>query len=153
MDDKQPTLRIPSNLAQLEAVRDFVEQQAVAWDIVQDTTYDILLAVEEMVTNIIVHGYRGQAGEITITLRRAGDALEISLTDQAPLFDPMQVPAPDISLPLEQRPFGGMGIHLARHCIDAIHHGVTVQGGNELILTKHRVFGTHAKEARGAPDD
>lgn len=153
MDDRQPTLRIPSDLAQLEVVRVFVEQQAVAWDIPQDTTYDILLGIEEMVTNIIVHGYRGHAGEITITLRPAGDALEIRLTDQAPRFDPTRVPAPDTSLPLEQRPLGGMGILLTRYCIDAMHHRVPVQGGNELILMKHNVFGTHAKEARGAPDD
>jgi anti-sigma regulatory factor (Ser/Thr protein kinase) len=63
-------------------------------------------------------------------------ALVVQLCDQAPLFDPTKVPPPDLNQPLEQRRFGGLGVHLARHFTDSIEYCVTPDGCNELTLKK-----------------
>jgi anti-sigma regulatory factor (Ser/Thr protein kinase) len=55
---------------------------------------------------------------------------------EAPPFDPANIPAPDLTVPLEQRADGGMGIHLIRQVIDQIVHRITSGGGNELLLVK-----------------
>jgi len=140
MINGQISLQITADLKELERVRHFVEEHATALGVDASACYDVLLSVDEMVTNIIVHGYRGQPGTIELSLRPVGDALELCLRDQAPPFDPTCVLAPDITLPLEQRQPGGMGIHMARHFMDILRWRTTAQGGNELTLIKQAVI-------------
>src|SRR5215217_5828376 len=104
------SLHVAADVAQLTAIRAFVEQQAHALGVDASVIYDLVLAVNEVATNIVIHGYRRQPGEIEIELRPQGDAIEIRLRDRARLFDPTRVPAPDLNLPLHKRPFGGMGV-------------------------------------------
>ncbi|HEY4691363.1 MAG TPA: ATP-binding protein [Anaerolineae bacterium] len=130
------TLRLSAELRSLAAIRTFIEDTAAALRIDHDTTLDLLQAVDECATNIIVHGYRGRPGPIEIEMGRNGNVLIVRLRDRAPLFDPTQLPLPDISLPLEQRPVGGMGVFLARRLTDGMTYRVTPQGGNELTLIK-----------------
>lgn len=60
--------------------------------------------------------------------------------DQAPLFDPTNAPEPDMSLPLDLRPLGGLGVFLIRQYMDEMSYRVTPQGGNELTLVKREVL-------------
>ena len=69
-------------------------------------------------------------------MKRGRDTLVICLRDEASPFDPTSIPAPDLTVPLEQRATGGMGIHLIRQIMDKVTHRVTSQGGNELLLMK-----------------
>ena len=140
------TLRVPADVRQLALIRRFVEEQSQALSVEQSAVYDLVLAVNEMATNIIVHGYRGQAGEIEISMRQDGDAVEIRLRDQAPAFDPTGARAPDTTAPLHQRPLGGMGIHVTRQMMDSMIHCIPPQGGNELTLVKRGIVENHREE-------
>jgi anti-sigma regulatory factor (Ser/Thr protein kinase) len=62
------------------------------------------------------------------------------MRNEAPYFDPNQIPEPDMKLPLEQRPLGGMGIHLIRNILNQMIYRALPQGGNELILVKKVTF-------------
>jgi serine/threonine-protein kinase RsbW len=139
-------LRVAADVAQLTTIRAFVEQQARALDVDAAAIDDLVLAVNEVATNIVVHGYRSQPGAIEIELRRLGDAIEIRLHDQAPLFDPTRVPTPDLTLPLHKRPLGGMGLHVTRQIMDAMRYRVTPEGGNELTLVKQAIVAGRRKE-------
>ena len=70
-------------------------------------------------------GWGGEAGE-----------LRVILSDSAPLFDPPQVPPPDFYLPLEDRPLGGLGVHMMRQLTDDLVYRVAPDGGNELTFVK-----------------
>jgi serine/threonine-protein kinase RsbW len=150
--DHMGVLRISAELNELEAMRRFIEEQAQALGVESSAVYDVLLAMEELSINIVLHGYRGQPGTIEVEMRTVGDALEVRLRDQAPPFDPTLAPTPDITLPLELRPPGGMGILLARHFMDSMIYHRLPQGGNELILVKQGVVGTSAKAETPTPD-
>jgi len=150
--DRMCVLRISAELNELEAMRRLVEEQVRALGVESSAVYDVLLAVDELTMNIVVHGYRGQPGMIEVEMRTLGDALEVRLRDQAPPFDPTLVSTPDTTLPLELRPPGGMGILLARHFMDSMIHRILPQGGNELILVKKGVLGTSPKEETPTPD-
>jgi signal transduction histidine kinase len=130
------SLRFPAELDRLAAIRSFIEEAANRFQVEPDAVDDMLLAVDEAATNIIVHGYRGQPGAIEIEVEKQDGSLAVSLRDQAPPFDPTTVPVPDLSLPLDQRPFGGMGVYLMRQSMDEVIYRVSPQGGNELILVK-----------------
>ena len=136
MKDTYSSLRISAELKQLVVIRHFIEETVAAFKADPSAVLDVLQAVDEAATNIIVHGYRGQPGMIEIEVRREGDSLVVRLRDQATPFDPTAVPPPDLTLPLEKRPLGGMGIYLARQLMDEMTHRVTSQGGNELTLVK-----------------
>lgn len=138
--DTPSTLCVSAELGNLSALRDFVTERGTALGADLGALYDVILAVDEAATNIVVHGYRGQPGMIEIEVRREGDALRVCLRDQAPPFDPHSVPPPDLSLPLEERPLGGMGIHMMKQLVDRVIHRVPPQGGNELTLIKKGIF-------------
>ena len=140
------SIRVPADAAQLAVIRAFVEQHARALGVDAAATYDLLLAINEVATNIVVHGYRGRPGEIEIKMRQLGDAIELRLCDQAPLFDPTGVPAPNLNLPLDKRPFGGMGVHVTRQIMDSMRYRATPEGGNELILVKRAIVARSPKE-------
>jgi serine/threonine-protein kinase RsbW len=129
-------LRVPAEVGQLAAVRQFVEASCHLSLLPAEIVDPLVLAVDELVVNIIEHGYRGRPGEIEVEVECTREAVIVRLRDQAPLFDPTCLPIPDITLPLEQRPSGGMGVYLARLAVDSLTHQVTQQGGNQLTLVK-----------------
>ena len=142
------SLCIAAELKNLSEIHRFVQEMASA--LVLDEVsqglgvdpaviHNVPLAVDEAVTNIIAHGYQGQGGAIEIEVSLEGDALVIRIRDEAAPFDPTIVPPPDVTLPLEQRIPGGLGIHLIRQIMDEMTHRVTPQGGNELTLVKRGI--------------
>jgi serine/threonine-protein kinase RsbW len=134
------TLRTAAELDNLTLIRHFVEERATALGADPSVVPDLLLAVHEVTANIMLHGYQGQPGVIEIEIRRNGNGLMIRVRDEAPPFDPGVVPPPDLSLPLEKRPLGGLGIYMIGQLMDDVTHRVTPQGGNELILVKRHAF-------------
>jgi serine/threonine-protein kinase RsbW len=129
-------LRITSDLHNLNTIRDFVGNYATALGMGSNDVYGITLAVDEAATNICVHGYKREPGMIEVTVEHDAQNLIVSIRDNAPVFDPTIAPTPDLTIPLEERPLGGLGIHFMRHFVDEIIHHVTAEQGNELVLKK-----------------
>ena len=131
------TLRVKAIVDNLPVIRDFVHAMAVECGLGLEAVDGVVLAVDEAVTNIIVHGYAGGGGTIDIIVERRGQSVAVCMRDNAPPFDPTRAPSPDLTIPLEDRPPGGLGIYLMRRSVDEVSHRVTPQGGNELVLIKH----------------
>jgi sigma-B regulation protein RsbU (phosphoserine phosphatase) len=96
---------------------------------------DMQLAVEEAFINIVRHGYHGAYGAILITIDFVEGRLTVTMEDDAPPFDPMRFQEPDFSADLEQRPVGGLGIHLMRSLSDEMRYEYK-NGKNRLMLIK-----------------
>lgn len=126
----------PALLSSLASVRQFVSQ--VAREYCQDGAflYDLILAVDELATNIIRYGYGQQPGEITVQIQEQGEGLSITLIDHADPFDPTSAPEPRLDLPLEERGVGGLGIYLARELTDGMEYTRKPEGVNELRMYK-----------------
>jgi serine/threonine-protein kinase RsbW len=132
-------LRIDADVERLADVRAAVREVARACEAPATCVDDLVQAVDEAVTNIIVHGYRGRPGSIDLTAELIGDDIVATLEDRAPAFDPTGVPPPDLTIhPRDRRP-GGMGVHLMRLAMDSIRHEPRSGGGNILTLTRSRV--------------
>ena len=138
--DERCTLVTAAALANLEQVRRFVERSAQKLGADGEFIPELVLAVDEAVTNIIVHGYRQALGPIEIELVAQGPSLLVRLRDEAPVFDPgtRSAAATDVS-PLKSAP-GGFGLHLIDNAMDAVSHRARAGGGNELTLVKHHVI-------------
>ena len=129
-------LRIPADLTRVAEVRAAVREVAEACDAPIDCEDDLVQAVDEAVTNAIVHGYRSGPGEIEVRVERDDEVIVIVIEDRAPTFDPRSVPDPDLVTPPEQRRPGGMGVHLIRQAVDALDHRPRPDGGNILTITR-----------------
>jgi serine/threonine-protein kinase RsbW len=111
---------IPATLDSLGSIAEYVMAAAASAGLDKRASYRLRLAVDEIATNIIVHGYANAGRQGVLELRADIDdrALTIAIDDTGVTYDPRQAPIPDISLPLEQRPVGGLGVYLAMRSID-----------------------------------
>ena len=101
----------------------------------EEVVSDLVQTVDELVCNVLEHGYRG-GGPIAVSVAVSTSSVVVTILDSAPPFDPRSVPEPRLDLPLAHRPFGGMGVHLARTLTDAMDHRILPGGGNEVTVTK-----------------
>ena len=128
-------LTVPGEVGQLAEVRAFVRESARE-RLAPRLLEDLVCAVDEAVTNVIVHGYDGASGPVEIEVGGDSQTLEVRIADRAKPFDPTTAPEPDLSLPLERRPLGGMGVHLMREFADELRYAPRRGGGNEVTLVK-----------------
>jgi len=130
-------LEISADLANLEKIRAFVQETVSQSTNDQEAIEDLVLVVDEVATNVIVHGYGGKSGSIWIEIIPSITQIVVYIRDQGPPFDPTLQPNPQLNLPLEKRPFGKMGIFLLRLLTDRLEYRRTPQGMNELSLIKY----------------
>ena len=99
---------------------------------------DTQLAVEEVITNIIVHGYEKPGnGDPPLRPISPVTASRYSITDTAPRFDPLSIPEPDLDADIDERRIGGLGIYLVRQVMDRISYRYE-NGKNVLTMEKRR---------------
>jgi serine/threonine-protein kinase RsbW len=137
-------LRIDADLDRLADVRRFVRERAAEAHAPAECLDDLVQAVDEASTNVIVHGYHGRDGWLDIGIELADDRFIVTVEDAAPPFDPTAVPGPDLSVPPMVRKPGGMGIHLMRASTDTLSYRPRPGGGN--ILTMSRTLQRGRKE-------
>ncbi|WP_328297600.1 anti-sigma regulatory factor [Streptomyces sp. NBC_00435] len=128
-------LEVPATLGALGDIAALVLRLAGKAGLDRGAAYRIRLAVDELATNIVMHGYRGGDGRITVRGRSGPGRVRISLEDRAPAFDPVggRLP-PDPDIAPERRRIGGLGIHLALTSVDEFAY-VHRDGRNISTLT------------------
>ena len=84
---------------------------------------DVCLIAEEVGSNVIEHGGDpGEQHEIVVGIRVGNGQLLIEFRDNGRAFDPLGVPAPAIDADIEERPIGGLGLHLVRELAETLSY-------------------------------
>lgn len=129
-------LTVPAAIDSLSTVNDLVYALAAEARLPERRAYGLRLATEELLTNIVNHGY-GQLtrdGQVVIEAEVRADRVELSLIDTAARFDPAAAPDPTgLDLPLTSRTPGSLGIFLARNFVDEVRHRY-VDGANHTTI-------------------
>jgi serine/threonine-protein kinase RsbW len=115
------SLTVRGTLEALGSVREYVMAAAAAAGLDRKATYRLILAVDEIATNAVVHGYAdaGRQGDLELSAAIDTRSLSVTLEDSGPPFDPRRMPRPDdLDLPLERRDIGGLGVYLALKGVD-----------------------------------
>ena len=116
-------LILHNDIQQIPQLADFVETIAEESGLSQTLAMSLNLALEEAVTNVIVYAYPpGTDGLVDIEAILHKDRIRFIISDSGHPFDPTQVKEVDINLPLEERPIGGLGIHLVRSIMDEVSY-------------------------------
>jgi anti-sigma regulatory factor (Ser/Thr protein kinase) len=99
------------------------------------------VALDEVLSNIVKYGLAGGDAQRQIDLELAleGGVLELTVEDDTVAFDPLSAPAPDLTLPLEERPIGGLGIHIVRMSVDEM---VYRRDRGRNVLTMRKTLGS-----------
>jgi len=130
-------LSILSSPEHLPVVRAALERVCELLGFGEDARGEIVLAVDEALTNVIRHAYHGRHDRpIEVILSRveppAGGALQIVLRDWGDPVDPGRIKSRDLA---EVRP-GGLGVHIMTNCMDSVEYAHAADGGTRLTLTK-----------------
>jgi anti-sigma regulatory factor (Ser/Thr protein kinase) len=124
--------RLAADLSSIESLAAGVTRWGSEAGLAEAAVFQINLVLEELVTNVITHGLgAGQPGGISVRIGLTGGRLEIVLVDDAQVFDPFSIPAPDITATLDDRPIGGLGVHLVRTLMD--EWGYARVGGQNVV--------------------
>ncbi len=117
------TIRVPARLENLEKLVDFVIGCLECSGIPPQAVSDIHLAVDEACTNTIKYAYpEGEKGEIELTCGADGSTVTVTIRDWGAPFNPLEAPPPDLSLDIEDRPVGGLGIFLMKKFSDRLEY-------------------------------
>ncbi len=130
------TVRIENDLSEIakvdETLDDFAEQFGVPPAIA--ATFHIIF--DDLLNNVISYGFSDEQRHfIDISLELTESSLIVSIADDGVPFNPLAETAPDTTLSIEDRPIGGLGIHIVVNMVDDISYQRTADK-NVLTLTK-----------------
>ena len=132
--DKNPHhLTLHNEVEQIALLPEFVEAIAKEAQLDHETTFNLNLALEEAVTNVIMYAYpEGTDGLVDIKAIVDRKQISFVITDSGKPFDPTAKENVDINTKMDERPIGGLGIHLVRTIMDTVNYE---RKGEKNILT------------------
>ena len=119
----------------LSPVTEFVRKGASEANLPESRIGELDLLIEEIVMNIARYSYpESDPGVVTVTYSVPGPGeLRVEVSDRGVAFDPLKVGPPDLTLDLEHRPVGGLGIFLLRSFAKSLTYR-REQGWNRLTF-------------------
>jgi len=128
---------LPSRIETVAAAAAAVAQFVGRFGVSDDAAFGIDMAVREAVTNAVLHGNRQDENKtVDIVLKSSPDAVEISVHDQGPGFNPEDVPDPTATENLLKT--SGRGIFFMRTFMDEVDWLIRPEGGTTVRMLKRR---------------
>jgi anti-sigma regulatory factor (Ser/Thr protein kinase) len=139
-----PTLTVPGDLSSLATIAEFVVEQAMCAGLDKHDAYQLQLAVDELATNSILHGYQehGLEGKIWVSADVTGESLTIVVEDEAVPFDPRQRDVNQVEDtfddPLHERPIGGLGVYFVMRAVDEFNYERRGNRNRNILVARRR---------------
>ncbi|MFZ4555590.1 MAG: ATP-binding protein [Pseudanabaena sp.] len=123
------TLTLPAQLSSLKTIGQFIIAVCQEAEISSKRAYKLRLAVDELVTNIIVHGCANSTTESMLEINAEIEPvnLKITIADTGLPYDPRERVFDEsiLSQPIEERPIGGLGVFLSLQSVDEFSYQST----------------------------
>jgi serine/threonine-protein kinase RsbW len=104
-----------SRAQDVTALADSVQEWAKSCGLPDRSCHYLGLLLDELIANIVHHAYQGRDdGRIQIRIRIDGTQVCVTLRDTGPPFDPTRWAPADTTQAMDEREFGGLGIHFVR---------------------------------------
>ncbi|MEI6558841.1 MAG: ATP-binding protein [Rhodospirillaceae bacterium] len=129
-------IRLDNRLPEIPRLADLVESFGVEHGVPDRAIFNLNLALDEILTNVIEHAFADDDGhEILVRLAVDERSIRAEVIDDGLPYDPTARPDPDITLALEDRPIGGLGVYFAKRMMDRIEYRRDA-GTNRLSLVR-----------------
>jgi serine/threonine-protein kinase RsbW len=112
------TLTVPGTLTGVRLAIVAFEQFGRTHDLPRAVEWRILLALDEMLSNVARHGTPGDTAHVDLTFTLDAGVVTVEIEDSGPPFNPLDAPPPDTTSALDSRQPGGLGIALVRSLMD-----------------------------------
>jgi len=133
----EKVLWVNNQIDELARVEVFLNELGEEWELSMPLVFSLNLVLEEALTNINDYGFDDDNKHtIEIYFKKIGDMLSISIIDDGHEYDPTLEIDPDITLSVETRPIGGLGIFLIKKIMDKVEYQ-RKENRNYLMLTKN----------------
>ena len=130
-------ITLEATVEKLATVNNFVDEILAPFECSPKKRMQLDLVVEEIFVNIASYAYSPGQGSATIRAETTNDPLCIRMTfiDEGMAYNPLAKDNPDITLPLEERKIGGLGIFLVKKNVESIEYEYS-EGKNTLTIVK-----------------
>ena len=130
-------LTIDATIENIAAVTAFIDEQLEQRDCPMKTKRQIHVAIDELFGNIAYYAYNPEIGIVTVRVEVTDNPLEVVITfiDNGIPYDPLAKVDPDITLSVEERDVGGLGIYMVKKTMDDISYEYK-DGQNILRIKK-----------------
>ena len=115
------SIALGHDLREIERLAGLVERFCADTHLPGDVAMNVNLVLDELVSNVIKYGEaKNGTRPIEVSLALNGAVLTIEMVDDGIAFNPIDVKAPDLDLPITERPIGGLGIHIVKALTETI---------------------------------
>ncbi|MBQ5851955.1 MAG: ATP-binding protein [Lachnospiraceae bacterium] len=131
-------LTIDATIKNIEQVTAFVDEQLRVLDCPMKTQVQIDIAIDELFGNIARYAYNPEVGSATVRVEVCEDPVSVVITfiDNGMPYNPLAKEDPDVTLSLEERGIGGLGIYMVKKTMDDIVYEYK-DGKNILKIKKN----------------
>ena len=127
---------VPADASRLAVLNQFLREYWRAAELEPTWLGSFELALEEIFLNIVMHGSRpGSVPRVEVSMSLGTDAVNMTVEDDGPHFDPLSLPEPELTASLANRRVGGLGVHLVRNLMDTVSYERTA-GRNQLRMSR-----------------
>ena len=129
------SLTLANRRDEIDRLMNSLESFAATAGVPDDVMFRLTLALEEIVTNVMRHAYPqadADRQQIVVRLSADRDTVTAVVEDTGIPFDPLNVPPPNLDGLIEDRPIGGLGMHLVRSVAQNVTY---LREGDRNILT------------------
>ena len=132
-------LRIEAKVEKLDEVLEFMQEYLDKQDCSPKVGIQLAVAVEEIYVNIAHYAYvdREGTGDAIIQFNMEGNQLVITFIDSGIPFDPLAKADPDVTLSVEERQIGGLGIYMVKKSMDDVKYE---RKDDQNILTLYKTI-------------
>ena len=124
---------LKNDFAEIKILTDGINYFAEKNHLDNETTLDLCLVLDEIITNIISYGFDDESEhKIIVNLNVNNKVLSVKIEDDGISFNPLEYPTPDTTKPLEEREVGGLGVFFVKKLMDKIEYE---RKENKNILT------------------
>ncbi|MBR6157542.1 MAG: ATP-binding protein, partial [Lachnospiraceae bacterium] len=133
MEQKKLELTVIATLENYDRVAEFVEGELEIREVPMAAQAQIVIALDEIYTNVAKYAYADDPGEVTVRLDFTEQITEVKMTimDCGIPYDPLKRPDPDVSLEAEARQIGGLGIYMVKQMMEEVSY--EYRGGMNIL--------------------
>jgi anti-sigma regulatory factor (Ser/Thr protein kinase) len=126
-------IKIPADSGNFSKLSDWLSGILRGYQCPEEISNQIMLVNEEIFINIASYAYPITSGVVTARIGKKENMIALQYEDDGIPFNPLEMPTPEINIPLEERKIGGLGIILVRKMMDKVKYKC-VNNKNKLIL-------------------